>query len=74
LDLFYNPEELTEEWLLNENLITSEQAKRFHQYEKNRLDDQVENVEYIFDQMSPLEQKDFIKKLQKSIQNKQKIQ
>lgn len=67
LDLFSNSEEHTEEWLLSEILITPEQSRRFHEYEKNRSDEKVENLEYLFDQMSPFEKDIFIKKIQKKI-------
>lgn len=66
-DLFSSLEELSEEWLLRENFITAEQIQRLHEYENNRSDDQVENIEYLFDQMSTYEQELFIAKLQKKL-------
>ncbi len=71
IDLFAIPEKFTEERLLKEKLITNEQRRRFHEYNKNRSDDVLENLEYRFDQMSSYDQDLFIKKLQEKVEKNQ---
>lgn len=71
INLFNIPEEIPEERLLKEKLITAKQKQRFHEYNKNRSDDELENLEYRFDQLPSHEQDLFIKKLQERVEKNQ---
>ncbi len=72
LNLFHDIEEFDENWLLSENFISDEQVKRFHQYEKNRFEDQVAYVESLFHQMPPDKQQEFLEKLKNRATKKNK--
>lgn len=47
--------EMDEAYLLQSKLITNEQSERFHEYEKDRLNEIIENTENDFDHMNPYE-------------------
>jgi hypothetical protein len=67
------PAEYTEASLLESNLITKEQLKLFHEYKKNRSDEDFENIEDHFETLSPSGQDLFIKRLQEIVdKNKNK--
>jgi hypothetical protein len=70
MNLFDDPQENDEAYLLESKLITADQVRRFHEYNKNRSDDVMENMEDYFGQMSPYEQDVFIRKLQEIAEKK----
>ena len=60
IDLFDDPKEFAEAYLFESKMITAEQIRRFHEYNKNRSADASENLNYYLDQLSPYEQDLFI--------------
>lgn len=65
LNLFSTMEDQEESYLLQNKLVTEAQAKRFHQHHKDRSDESIENFEDSFEQLSPSEKAEVLKKLQK---------
>jgi len=65
LDLFYEVEEQEETYLLQNKIVTESQIERFHEYNKSRSDEFIEQ----FEQLSPYEQKIVLKKLQEMVDN-----
>lgn len=61
LNLFSDVEEQEETYLLQNEIITEAQVKKFHEYRKDRYDELIEN----FEQLSLYEQEERLKKLQK---------
>jgi hypothetical protein len=66
LELFGEVTEKEEAYLLQNNIVTDAQVKRFHEYNKSRSDEFVER----FEEMLPYEQKIVIHKLQKMVNDK----
>jgi hypothetical protein len=62
-------EEYSEVSLLEKNLITKDQLQRFHEFKKNRSDEISENIDDYFETLTPFEKENFIKKLQKIVDN-----
>jgi len=54
--LFGETEDKEEDSLIANDLITDAQIQRFHQYEKDKSDNFIENFTYDFEQLSPYEQ------------------
>jgi hypothetical protein len=65
LDLFHEVEEQDETYLLENNIVTESQVKRFHDYNNSRVEEFIEN----FKEMSPYEQKIVLKRMQEMVEN-----
>ncbi len=66
-NLFVDIEDKEADSLLASGQITEAQIQRFRVYEKDRSDDTVEEIEYLFDQVSPYEKKRLIEMLKKKM-------
>lgn len=66
LDLFGEVEEQDENYLLQNEILTKTQVKRFHEYNKNRADDFIEK----FEELSTYDQERVLQKLQEIVDDK----
>jgi actin-like ATPase involved in cell morphogenesis len=64
LNLFTEIEEREESSLLQNKMVTEAQVKRFHEHLKDRSDEVIENIKDYFEQCSPHEKTEFIRKIQ----------
>lgn len=65
LSQFDEGDDQDEDYLIRNNLILVEQAKKFHEHKKRQSQDNLENVEDLFDEMSESQKKKFLEKLLK---------
>lgn len=65
LSQFTEGDDQNEEYLICNNLIEVEQAQKFHEHTKRRSEDNYENVEDLFHEMSESQKKRFIEQLLK---------
>jgi hypothetical protein len=63
-NLFDEVEEFSEEYLIENDLISHDQIRKFNEYQQDRSDDLIESFVIDFENMTPHQQREAIRQLQ----------